>query len=127
MLIICLFQYTFFVYNIIKIKYLVYLTNLFFLVFKQFSISNVFNFNSNYFNFDEDIETLNVRPELFYKFSSRIDQKKPIGILLKDIKKNFFFQNNIFNDMHVYKNFFCKLEKLDKLQKTDSTFLQELR
>ncbi len=42
---------------------------------------------------------------------------------MKDIKKNHFKNNIIFNDELIYKNIFCYKNKIEKLQKNDPDFI----
>jgi hypothetical protein len=67
---------------------------------------------------------LGLKEDFFSKFSKRIDKRKPIGILMKDIKKNHFKNNILFNDDLTYKNFFCYSNKLEKIQKNDPDFIK---
>jgi hypothetical protein len=66
---------------------------------------------------------LGLKEDFFSKFSKRIDKRKPFGILMKDIKKNHFKNNIIFNDELIYKNIFCYKNKIEKLQKNDPDFI----
>jgi len=67
---------------------------------------------------------LGVKEDFFSKFSKRIDKRKPFGILMKDIKKNYFKNNFILDDDLIQKNILCNSKKLEKIQKDDPNFIK---
>lgn len=75
----------------------------------------------------DDCEILGLKEDFFSKFSKRIDKRKPFGILLKDIKKNYFRNNILLEEDLIFKNFFCSYRKFEKLEKNDPEFLKNLR